>query len=164
MSVTPLEEIVARALAEDLGAGDVTTAATVPGDARARAVISQKAPGVVFGLEPARLTFRQLDPKAEFESLAAGGRVARAAARCCAVQGQARALLSGERTALNFLQRLSGVATLAARCVRAIEDIQPRPPSFSIRARPPPACARWRRRPSRRAARPTTGPGSTTRS
>jgi nicotinate-nucleotide pyrophosphorylase (carboxylating) len=122
-----LADVVARALAEDLGDGDVTTAATVPANARARAVITQKAPGVVFGLAPARLTFAQLDPRAGFEALGPEG-VWREGGEVLAVEGQARALLSAERTALNFLQRLSGVATLAARCVRAIEDIEPRPP------------------------------------
>ncbi len=129
MPASPLDETVARALAEDLGAGDITTTATVPAGARARAVITQKAPGVVFGLEAAQLTFRELDPRAEFELLVSEG-VWREGGEVLAVQGQARALLSGERTALNFLQRLSGIATLAARCVRAIEDIEPHPPEI----------------------------------
>jgi nicotinate-nucleotide pyrophosphorylase (carboxylating) len=127
MSSSPLEETVARAVAEDLGAGDVTAAATVPAGAQARAVITQKAPGVVFGLDAAQLTFRQLDPRVEFELLGPEG-VWREGGEVLAVQGQARALLSAERTALNFLQRLSGVATLAARCVQAIQDIEPHPP------------------------------------
>ena len=59
-------DVVARALTEDLGAGDVTTAATVPADARARAVIRQKAPGVVYGLDVAEQVFRSLDPEATF--------------------------------------------------------------------------------------------------
>ncbi len=120
MAARPLEETVTRALAEDLGGGDVTTAAIVPSGARARAVISQKAPGVVFGLEAAQLTFRQLDPGAEFEILGREGEW-REGGEVLAVVGAARALLSAERTALNFLQRLSGVATLAARCVQAID-------------------------------------------
>jgi len=123
----PLTDIVARALAEDLGDGDVTTAATVPAQARARAVITQKAPGVVFGLDVAIETFRALDPEAECERLAAEGEW-REAGAVLGVEGRATALLSAERTALNFLARLSGVATLAARCVRAIERIGPRPP------------------------------------
>ena len=120
MAARPLEETVTRALAEDLGGGDVTTAAIVPAGARARAVISQKAPGVVFGLEAAQLTFRQLDPGVEFEILGPEGEW-REGGEVLAVVGAARALLSAERTALNFLQRLSGVATLAARCVQAID-------------------------------------------
>jgi nicotinate-nucleotide pyrophosphorylase (carboxylating) len=120
-------EIVARALAEDLGDGDVTTAATVPEHARARAVITQKAPGVIFGLDAAEETFRSLDPDVKLVRLVAEG-VWRERGEVLTIQGRARALLSGERTALNFLQRLSGVATMAARAVRAVADIEPHPP------------------------------------
>ena len=70
MSQTTVSDAVARALAEDLGGGDVTTAATVPIGARARAVVTQKAPGVVFGLEAAEVTFRALDPEASREPAA----------------------------------------------------------------------------------------------
>jgi nicotinate-nucleotide pyrophosphorylase (carboxylating) len=115
-----LSETVARALAEDLGEGDVTTAATVPADARARALITQKAPGVVFGLQAAEQTFKQLDPDVLVTRLVDEGRW-REQGDVMALEGLARALLSAERTALNFLQRLSGVATMAARCVAAIE-------------------------------------------
>jgi nicotinate-nucleotide pyrophosphorylase (carboxylating) len=112
--------IVARALAEDLGTGDVTTLATVPESARARALITQKAPGVVFGLAIAEETFRALDPDVAVERLGPEG-AWRPRGDVMRIEGNARALLSGERTALNFLQRLSGVATLAARCVREVE-------------------------------------------
>jgi nicotinate-nucleotide pyrophosphorylase (carboxylating) len=113
-------EIVARALAEDVGDGDVTTTATVPDSARARAVISQKAPGVVFGLDVAEETFRALDPELAIERLVEEG-VWRERGEVVALEGSARAILTGERTALNFLQRLSGVATMAARAVRAVQ-------------------------------------------
>jgi nicotinate-nucleotide pyrophosphorylase (carboxylating) len=113
-------EIVARALAEDLGDGDVTTAATVPAEARASALITQKAAGIVFGLELAEQAFRALDFEVELQRLVEEG-VWRERGNVLRVQGRARALLSAERTALNFLQRLSGVATLAARCVQAVE-------------------------------------------
>jgi nicotinate-nucleotide pyrophosphorylase (carboxylating) len=113
-------DIVARALAEDLGGGDVTTEATVPADARAQAVISQKAPGVIFGLDVAEATFRALDPEATVERHVAEG-VWRESGPVLTVVGRARALLSAERTALNFLARLSGVATMAARAVQAVE-------------------------------------------
>jgi nicotinate-nucleotide pyrophosphorylase (carboxylating) len=115
-----IEDLVARALAEDVGDGDVTTAATVPADARARAVITQKAPGVMYGLEVAEQVFWKLDPKAVFERLAPEGEW-REGGAVLAVVGRARALLTAERTALNFLGRLSGVATLTARYVQAIE-------------------------------------------
>jgi nicotinate-nucleotide pyrophosphorylase (carboxylating) len=113
-------DVVARALAEDLGAGDVTTAATVPAETRARAVIRQKAPGVIYGLDVAEQVFRSLDADAVFAREVAEG-VWREAGEVLRVEGRARALLSGERTALNFLQRLSGVATMAARAVQAID-------------------------------------------
>jgi nicotinate-nucleotide pyrophosphorylase (carboxylating) len=115
-----LSDLVARALAEDVGSGDVTSAATVPAGARARALITQKAPGVVFGLAAAELAFATLDPDAACERLTAEG-IWRESGPVLAVEGPARAILTVERTALNFLQRLSGVATLTARCVQAIE-------------------------------------------
>jgi len=120
MSAQTVAEIVARALAEDVGDGDVTTAATVPERARARATITQKAPGVVYGLDVAVEAFRALDPEMTFERLAEEGRW-RDHGSVLALEGSARAILTGERTALNFLQRLSGVATMAARCVQAVE-------------------------------------------
>jgi nicotinate-nucleotide pyrophosphorylase (carboxylating) len=115
-----IEETVARALAEDVGDGDVTTAATVLGEARASALITQKAPGVVFGLDVAEATFRALDPGTTFERLTAEG-VWREGGPVLELEGSARGILTAERTALNFLQRLSGVATITATYVKAIE-------------------------------------------
>ena len=112
-------EVVARALAEDVGDGDVTTAATVPARARARGLITQKAPGVVYGIDVAVETLRTLDPEIAVGRLAAEGEW-REHGPVLWLEGSARAILTGERTALNFLQRLSGVATMAARCVRAV--------------------------------------------
>jgi nicotinate-nucleotide pyrophosphorylase (carboxylating) len=120
MTSTTTAEIVARALQEDLGDGDVTTAATVPEEARASALIKQKAPGVLFGIELAAQTFLALDPGAELERLTEEG-VWREGGSVLSIEGSAGAILSAERTALNFLQLLSGVATLTARCVKAIE-------------------------------------------
>lgn len=115
-----MAETVARALAEDLGTGDVTALATVPEGARARAVIIQKAPGVIFGLQIAAAVFRQLDPEAILEARTEEG-IWREGGEVLQITGAARALLSAERTALNFLARLSGVATLTARCRRELE-------------------------------------------
>jgi nicotinate-nucleotide pyrophosphorylase (carboxylating) len=120
MDARIIEDAVARALAEDVGDGDVTTAATVPEGARARALITQKAPGVVFGIEVAEAAFRALDAEAAVERLAREGEW-REGGPVMQVEGRARAILTAERTALNFLQRLSGVATLTARCVRAVD-------------------------------------------
>jgi nicotinate-nucleotide pyrophosphorylase (carboxylating) len=115
-----IREAVARALAEDIGCGDLTSEATVDEHTRARALITQKAPGVVAGLSLAEQTFRWLDPEVTLERLVEEGRW-RDGGPVLAVEGSARAILGGERTALNFLARLSGVATMAARCVRAVE-------------------------------------------
>ena len=114
-----LDAIVRRALEEDVGPGDVTTRATVPPDARARARITQKQPGVLFGLDVAEATFRALDPDARFTRLAPEGEW-REGGPVLEVDGAAAGLLTAERTALNFLQRLSGVATLTARYVAAV--------------------------------------------
>jgi len=119
-SAPTLSDTVVSALAEDLGSGDVTTAATVPDEARAHALITQKAPGVVFGLDAAEETFRALDPAVSITRLVDEGQW-RERGPVVELDGRAAALLSAERTALNFLQRLSGVATMAARCVAEIE-------------------------------------------
>jgi nicotinate-nucleotide pyrophosphorylase (carboxylating) len=104
-----------------VGDGDATAEATVDPAARARAVITQKAPGVISGLEVAEAVFARLDPAVRAQRLAAEGEWREAGARVLAVEGRARALLTGERTALNFLGRLSGVATATARVVRAVD-------------------------------------------
>jgi nicotinate-nucleotide pyrophosphorylase (carboxylating) len=126
--VTPdaqtLEQLVLLALAEDVGALDVTSAATVPADARAVATITQKAPGVVYGLDAAQVAFLTLDPDVAIERLGPEGEWRDPPAAVLRATGNARALLAAERTALNFLAHLSGIATLTARCVRAVEGTQ----------------------------------------
>jgi nicotinate-nucleotide pyrophosphorylase (carboxylating) len=104
-----------------VGSGDVTTDAAVAADARARARIVQKAPGAVFGLDVAEAVFTALDPGARSERLVAEGVWREDGGPVMTVQGRTRALLTGERTALNFLGHLSGVATLAARAARAVQ-------------------------------------------
>jgi nicotinate-nucleotide pyrophosphorylase (carboxylating) len=116
-----LEALVQRALDEDLGAGDVTSEATVPARAHARATIIQKADGVIYGIEAATLAFTLLDAGARVEPVAVEGVWRDASAVVLSVQASARAILAAERTALNFLARLSGIATLAARCVGEID-------------------------------------------
>lgn len=113
-------DVIARALAEDVGDGDLTTAATVPEAARAVGLIRQKAPGVIYGLEVAVEVFCALDPSMGVERLASEGEWREDGGPVLRLEGSARAILTGERTALNFLQRLSGVATMAARCVREV--------------------------------------------
>jgi nicotinate-nucleotide pyrophosphorylase (carboxylating) len=116
----PLADVVARALAEDIGPGDVTSAATVPVDGRARAEILQKAPGVIAGLGTAEATFRAVDPELRLDRLAPEGEW-REGGAVLGIEGRTRAILAAERTALNLLGRLSGVATLTARYVHALE-------------------------------------------
>lgn len=114
-------EFVARALDEDLGSGDVTAAAVVPEQAAGRATISQKAPGVLFGLDVAAEVFRQAGA-GELEALAPEGEWRdQVPAEVARVAGPGRGLLAAERTALNLLAHLSGVATLTASFVRAVE-------------------------------------------
>jgi nicotinate-nucleotide pyrophosphorylase (carboxylating) len=116
-----LREIVARALTEDVGPGDVTAESVVPAGAEARARIVQKQPGVVFGLEAAAEAFAQAGADS-FEPRVSEGEWGDAVpAEVALVAGPARALLTAERTALNLLARLSGVATLTARFVEAVE-------------------------------------------
>lgn len=116
-----LEQLVLRALAEDVGDHDVTSEATVAAGTRAVATITQKAAGVVFGLDAAEATFCALDLDVALERLGPEGEWREPPSPVLRATGDARALLAAERTALNFLQRLSGVATLTARCVRAVE-------------------------------------------
>ncbi len=112
-------ELVANALAEDLGDGDITTDATVPADARGRAKIVQKQPGIVFGLDVAAEAFR-LTGAGDLGKLVVEGTWSETMPRQVAVvAGPARALLAGERVALNLLGHLSGIATLTARFVEA---------------------------------------------
>ncbi len=157
---TELEALVRRALEEDIGSGDVTTDAIVPPDARASGLITQKAPGSVYGLDLAELTFLALDPDARFERLVREGCWRAEGGPVLQVEGLARALLSAERTALNFLGHLSGVASFAARAVSAAGGRR----ESSTRARPPPACALWRRPPWRPGAGATTASACMTRS
>ena len=116
-----LERIVHAALAEDIGAGDVTTEATVTADAVGVADLLVKESGVVCGLRAAEATFRALDPEIHFEASAAEGDLVEAPAVVARVTGSERAILTGERVALNFLARLSGIATLTRRYVDAVE-------------------------------------------
>jgi len=112
-------EVVRRALAEDLGWGDVTTEATVPPELRARGVILAKCTCVIAGLDVAAEAFLQLDPGCSFERLVKDSDVCKPGDVVAKLHGQASAMLTAERTALNFLQRLSGIATLTRKFVDA---------------------------------------------
>ena len=121
MRYDDLLDLVGRALEEDVGSGDVTTEATVAASARARARIVQKAPGVIYGLDAAEAVFRKLDPGCVVER-GPEGQWREAGAEVLVAEGSARGLLTGERTALNFLQRLSGIATLTAGTMERVRE------------------------------------------
>jgi nicotinate-nucleotide pyrophosphorylase (carboxylating) len=116
----PLSEIARRALAEDVGSGDVTTKATVPAATRARARIVQKQPGVAFGFDAVEETMRQCGVEHLDRLVVEGQWRDGVPAEVLLASGPAAALLVAERTALNFLGHLSGIATLTARFVEAV--------------------------------------------
>jgi nicotinate-nucleotide pyrophosphorylase (carboxylating) len=116
-----VERVVHAALAEDIGAGDVTTEATVPEDAVGTAALLVNEPGVACGLVVVETAFRALDPEIRFEAFVADGDIVETPAVVARVAGSKRAILVGERVALNFLGRLSGIATLTRRHVDAVE-------------------------------------------
>jgi len=115
-----MSDLIDRALAEDLGDGDLTTRAVVPAGAQARATIVQKQAGVIAGLGVARAVFERLDRELVWVAHCPEGNW-REAGRVAEITGAAASILAAERVALNFLGRLSGVATLSARYVHAVE-------------------------------------------
>jgi len=110
-------QLVKYALSEDVGTGDITSLNTIKSGIHARAALVAKEPGVIAGLDVARLTFREADPTLKFRPLAKDGDTLRAGVAVAQVVGDAGSLLKAERTALNFLQRLSGIASLTRRFV-----------------------------------------------
>ena len=114
-------DLIDAALAEDVGPGDFTTLWTVPAERRAEARIVAKSPGVIAGAEVAAEVFRRVDPSLEVTMDAAEGAAVMPGDVAMTVRGPARSILTAERTALNFMQRLSGVATVTRRYVRAVQ-------------------------------------------
>lgn len=117
-----LESLIKRALEEDIGYGDITTQSLIPAGQISRGLFIAKSPGVVAGIQVSEAVFRQLDSEITFEVFKNDGEVVLPREVIAVVQGQTRALLTGERTALNFLQRLSGIATKTRRVVELIKD------------------------------------------
>ncbi|MBE2235338.1 MAG: carboxylating nicotinate-nucleotide diphosphorylase [Anaerolinea sp.] len=115
-----IDRIIANALAEDIGDGDVTTLNTVPADARLHGVFLAKEAGVLAGLEVVRRVFQQVDPAVTLAFDVDDGDRVEPRQLFGSIHGPGRALLTGERTALNFLQRMSGIATLTRRYVDAV--------------------------------------------
>jgi nicotinate-nucleotide pyrophosphorylase (carboxylating) len=120
LSAREIATAVRRALAEDVGRGDATTLALVPATARATARMVARVPLTVAGLDLACAAFRALSPRLRLDPGVTDGTAVAAGTTLLRVEGPARALLTAERTALNFVQRLSGVATLTARYVAAV--------------------------------------------
>jgi nicotinate-nucleotide pyrophosphorylase (carboxylating) len=110
------------ALREDIGTGDITTNSIVPADAKASAKLTAKESGIICGLSIARLIFQSLDKDIVFSANVKDGDLVRKGSVIATVKGSARAILTGERTALNFLQRLSGISTLTKKFVKAADN------------------------------------------
>src|SRR5262245_9572419 len=125
MDLSPLviRAAVTRALAEDVGQGDLTTLALIPADARAEALVVAREPGVVAGLPVLEAVFAATDPTLVVEGNVAEGNSVVAGAALARVTGNARAILTGERVALNLLQRLCGIATMTACYVAAVRGL-----------------------------------------
>lgn len=115
-----IERVVRRALREDLGSGDVTTNWIIPADQTSQAIIIAKAEGVIAGLDVARAVFRLVDPRITFEPVVGDGAAVKPRDLIARLAGPTRGLLSGERVALNFMQRLSGTASMARAYSQAI--------------------------------------------
>jgi nicotinate-nucleotide pyrophosphorylase (carboxylating) len=121
LSAAEIRAAVRLALAEDIGSGDATTLATVPANATAKAVMRAREPLVVAGIQFAEIAFRELSPKIKIEKLSRDGIRIAAGKTLLKISGPARAILTAERVALNFVQRLSGVATLTSQFVETIK-------------------------------------------
>ena len=122
LNLRSLDPLIDLAFAEDIGIGDVTTEATVPPAQEGRGTLLAKSDGIVAGLPVAERVFAKLDAKLAFHTLVSDGEAVNAGTPIAEVQGSAKTILMGERTALNFLQRLSGIATLTAQFVEAVSD------------------------------------------
>ncbi len=121
-----IQPLIDLALAEDIGTGDVTTLTTIPEDALATAEFMVKANGVIAGLPAVKQVFQTLDPSVSFEMLIVDGCPVKYGEIVARVSGSAQVLLTAERTALNFLQHLSGIATLTASYVDAVKGTRAR--------------------------------------
>jgi len=119
-----IEAIVALSLTEDLGHGDVTSEMLIPPDLEGRATISAKEAGIVAGVEVAGRVFHRVDPSLDFITLAKDGTAVRPGDKIAEVSGKVLSILKAERTALNYLQRLSGIASLTAKYTSEIKGLE----------------------------------------
>ncbi len=120
------EELVDHALAEDWAWGDVTTQALIPAEAEGQASFIAKSAGVVAGIEVAHLVFARVDPSLQFRALLHDGEKLQHCTKIAVIEGKVSGILRGERVALNFLQRLSGIATETSRYVEAVRGTKAR--------------------------------------
>ncbi|MEO8614796.1 MAG: carboxylating nicotinate-nucleotide diphosphorylase [Luteolibacter sp.] len=118
--------LIQMALAEDIGSGDVTSQFFIPKERRACAFVTVRGDGVISGVEVAARVFATVDPKLEVEVLIPDGSKVSGGALLIRIEGSARSILTAERTALNFLQRLSGIATLTAQYVELVRGTRAR--------------------------------------
>jgi nicotinate-nucleotide pyrophosphorylase (carboxylating) len=116
-----LDELVKAALLEDIGPGDITTEATIPAEKRCTAVLYVKEEGVICGHPAAQAAFRLLDPTITYEVLVPEGTWVEAGTKVARIEGPARPILTAERVALNFMQRMSGIATTTRRLADSIK-------------------------------------------
>ncbi|NLY53952.1 MAG: carboxylating nicotinate-nucleotide diphosphorylase [Firmicutes bacterium] len=121
-----IQDLISRALIEDIGTGDITSEAIIPAERQAVARVWTKVDGIIAGLPVLELVYKQVDPTLQVELLVQDGYVATAGTTLARVSGPARSILMGERLALNFLQRLSGIATRTSRLTEPIKFYQSR--------------------------------------
>ena len=122
LNLRSLDPLIDLAFEEDIGIGDITTEATVLPDREGIGTLLAKSDGIIAGLPVAEHVFKKLDTTLAFRTLVSDGEAVKAGTPIAEVQGSAKTILIGERTALNFLQRLSGIATLTAQFVEAVAD------------------------------------------
>lgn len=119
-----IDEIVKLALIEDLGDGDHTSLATIPNDANGKAVLIAKQNGILAGVKVAEKVFKAIDPDTKLAIFKKDGSIIRVGDQVFAVEGKAQSILSAERTALNFIQRMSGIATYTYKMARKLEGLK----------------------------------------
>jgi len=119
INLRAIRDLLEMALREDIGSGDITSESVVPADTMAKGTILSKSEGIIAGLDVAGEIFRMVDPEVDFRKLVSDGEQIHQKQEIATAEGPARSILTAERTVLNFLQRLSGIATLTSKYVRA---------------------------------------------
>ncbi len=122
VNLRAIRDLLEMALREDIGMGDITSDSVVPADTQARGMILSKDEGIIAGLDVAGEIFRMLDPEVDFRKLVSDGEQIHQRQELAIAEGSARSILTAERTVLNFLQRLSGIATITSKYVSAASD------------------------------------------